>query len=125
MLFVDDDELMQDLMAVKLKNLKELYLDLSLDGNDALGKIETNQYDLIISDICMPNMTGIELCKIVKQGDENIKFALFSGKISLTPTEIIETKADYFINKDSTNFHNIISIIENLFLKKFLYNEAA
>lgn len=45
--------------------------DYASNGKDALGKLLNNSYDLVISDVVMPEMDGIALLKKIK-GNSNI-----------------------------------------------------
>lgn len=54
-------------------------VDICFSGNDALYKLSENQYDLIISDLAMPNLNGIELAKKVKEKYPKIKFVIMTG----------------------------------------------
>lgn len=49
------------------------------DGEQALHSIKKEKPDIVLSDIKMPFMTGIELVKQVKQFNSNTEFILFSG----------------------------------------------
>lgn len=49
------------------------------NGNDALEKIEALEPHLVITDINMPYMTGLELAKLVQQKYPSIKMILLSG----------------------------------------------
>ena len=49
------------------------------DGFKALAFLETNQVDILFTDIKMPGMTGIELLKKVKKTSPQIKCVVFSG----------------------------------------------
>lgn len=49
------------------------------DGQDALKKLNQYSVDLMIVDIRMPGMNGIELMKHVNQLDPNIQFIILSG----------------------------------------------
>ena len=61
-LVVDDDVLV-------CESLKEMFIlegfsvDAVLDGQAALAKIEGNHYQVVLSDIQMPGLNGIELLK--------------------------------------------------------------
>ena len=65
-LIVDDDELV--LIAIQ-----ELFTPLGFSvtavssGPEALAKVSQSQFDLVILDISMPEMTGFEVCQRVRQ----------------------------------------------------------
>lgn len=48
-------------------------------AHEALQMIETNPIDIVITDILMPEMTGIELLERVRIRDKKIKFIILSG----------------------------------------------
>ena len=66
-LVVEDDEFNR-LVITEMLNM--LFSDLSLDtaqnGIEAYEKLKRNQYDLVISDIDMPKMNGVDLMKKIK-----------------------------------------------------------
>lgn len=49
------------------------------DGLEALKRINTNEYDLVIAEIKMPKMDGIELLENIKQVKPNLPVILVSG----------------------------------------------
>lgn len=54
--------------------------DEAADGKEALELLEKNQYDLIITDIKMPHMNGIELIEAIRRGkNKDIKVIVLSG----------------------------------------------
>ena len=60
----DNDDIRQLLMTV----LSPYYRILTaVDGQEGLEVIRDEMPDIIISDVLMPNMSGIELCKIIKE----------------------------------------------------------
>ena len=64
-LIVDDDE---DIRELLMYNLKREGHDVSCaeNGLEALDMIQSNIPDLIILDVMMPKMDGIEFCDLVK-----------------------------------------------------------
>ena len=97
-LIVDDDELIR-------KFLLDFFMDLKFEvvtaenGTDALKKFAPQSFDLVISDLMMPDMTGIELLKELIARDEKVLFFLITGYPTLeTAVEAIKNGAyDYIV----------------------------
>ncbi len=65
-LVVDDEKSMRDFLKILLK--KEGYsVETGSNADDALLKLQQNSFDLIISDIRMPGISGLELLSNVKE----------------------------------------------------------
>jgi two-component system response regulator PilR (NtrC family) len=65
-LIVDDEESMRDFLSIMLH--REGYqVDTSIDGAQAVSHLREHSYDLVISDIKMPRMTGLELLAYIKE----------------------------------------------------------
>lgn len=54
-------------------------IDIAGNGREALGKIKNDGIDLVITDVRMPAMDGIELCRQIKQYNESIEIIIISG----------------------------------------------
>lgn len=67
-LIVDDEPKMRILLSMMLER-KGHQIDQATDGKDALKKLGLSGYDLVISDIKMPEMDGRELIKRMRQQD--------------------------------------------------------
>ena len=65
-LIVDDSASLRQVVKIALSNAGYEVVEAS-DGKDALSKLGGQRYHLIISDVNMPNMDGIELLKAIKQ----------------------------------------------------------
>ena len=74
----DDRELRQLFQHVLLKNgytVKGVS-----DGQQALDALEKDYYDLIISDIMMPNMDGYELVRSLRDAGDSIPVLMVTAK---------------------------------------------
>jgi two-component system response regulator PilR (NtrC family) len=70
-LVVDDERSMRELLAIVLK--REGYdVVLAENGRSAVSALEAGPFDLLISDIKMPDMTGVEVLRAAKQLDPDI-----------------------------------------------------
>jgi YesN/AraC family two-component response regulator len=77
-LVVDDNMLMRKLILNLFIN-KEVQLDEASDGNEGLLKLSDNQYDLLITDLIMPGMEGIEMIMQAKRNFPELKIIAISG----------------------------------------------
>ncbi|MEZ4813956.1 MAG: sigma-54 dependent transcriptional regulator [Bdellovibrionota bacterium] len=67
-LVVDDELSIREFLQIMLKREKML-VDVACDGEEALKLLENKSYDLVISDIKMPKVDGLELLSRVKAMD--------------------------------------------------------
>lgn len=102
-LLIEDDQNTRDLYLGILKT-QGYTVDLAVDGREGLSKAASNIYNLILLDIMLPKVDGLEALSILKNNDRNRKVALFSN---LSTTDIIEKAmkigADEFIMKTDTD----------------------
>jgi two-component system chemotaxis response regulator CheY len=71
-LVVDDFSTMRRIVRGLLKEIGYNNCDEAEDGVEALSMLKVAKYDFVVSDINMPNMTGFELLKAIKE-DPNLK----------------------------------------------------
>ena len=65
-LLAEDDEIMRITLYDRLKS-KGWKVDQAADGKEALDKLKKQKYHLVISDIRMPGLDGIELMRHVQR----------------------------------------------------------
>ncbi|KRW61158.1 response regulator [Pseudomonas sp. TTU2014-080ASC] len=65
-LVIDDSASMRQMVAMTLRGAGYDVVD-AVDGKDALSKLDGRKFNLIISDVNMPNMDGISFVKAAKQ----------------------------------------------------------
>src|SRR4030043_1083568 len=64
-LVVDDEGDIVELVSYNLKK-EGFSVDSALNGETALGKIRKGKYDLLILDLMLPGIQGMELCRILR-----------------------------------------------------------
>jgi len=79
MLVVDDNQYTRQHISDYLKlNNMIIGIDEANNGQEALKKVENNTYDLILLDISMPDMSGLEVLKHIRKTDKNVKVIMIS-----------------------------------------------
>jgi CheY-like chemotaxis protein len=68
-LVVEDDPDSREFLATLLK-LEGYTVVTANDGLEGIERVETDHPDIIISDICMPNLDGIEMVKRLRKSPE-------------------------------------------------------
>jgi CheY-like chemotaxis protein len=108
-LIVDDNPNMSSLLVEMLEVFDYKAVRAS-DGQDALEKIEQDKFAMVITDMRMPNMSGLELLETIKEINPNLPVVLISGyAIEDCDPDLVRKKADGFLNKPF-----MMSDIENL-----------
>lgn len=81
-LVVEDEYSLADIIATKLK--EEKYdVDISTDGLDGLNNALSDIYDLIILDIMLPKINGIEILKEIRRNNIDTKVIMLTAKSTL------------------------------------------
>lgn len=77
-LVVEDEQRIADLLK---KSLREFGFDVTVASDGALGKevIDKLQFDLIIMDIILPKLNGLELCKIIRLQQPKIPIIMLTA----------------------------------------------
>ncbi|MFS4492662.1 hybrid sensor histidine kinase/response regulator [Maribacter sp. 2308TA10-17] len=65
-LLVEDDEYVQLTLFKILLNTDNFQIDLAYDGALVLQEVVNNDYDLILMDVDLPNLTGIQITKLIR-----------------------------------------------------------
>ena len=82
-LFVDDEESILNTLRRFLHPDKEFCIFTTTKISEALQIIETHTINVVVSDLTMPEMSGIEFLKIVKKKYPNMVTILLTGHATL------------------------------------------
>lgn len=98
-LVIDDEKSMRDFLAIMLK--REGYqVNVAEDGKAAFQAINKNVFDVVISDIRLPDMNGIEILKHCKKVSPETDFILITAYASTeTAVEAVKIGAADYIYK--------------------------
>jgi two-component system response regulator QseB len=100
-LLVEDDKFIRDSFSERLKNNK-YEVSSAKNGGEAIDKIATNDFDVVISDIGMPGVNGIEVLKFTKKNKPKTKVIMMSTYVNKKVIDrVMELGADKYIEKSS------------------------
>ena len=77
-LIVDDEsvalELLEEYLSLFVKKVTKAY-----NGQEGLEKFKESRADIVIADIKMPIMDGIEMCRRIREIDDNVPLVILSA----------------------------------------------
>ncbi len=79
-LLVDDEPALLDITQIFLEKDGKMSVTLSESAGSALRMLDTERFDIIVSDYEMPQMNGIDFLKAVKARGVDIPFIIFTGR---------------------------------------------
>ncbi|PZX94429.1 sigma-54-dependent Fis family transcriptional regulator [Flavobacterium aquariorum] len=123
-LIIEDEEAIRRVLAKILCEENESYeVDVAEDGIVGLEKIKENDYDLVLCDIKMPKMDGVELLEAVKKIDTEIPIVMISGHGDMeTAINTMRLGAFDYISKPP-DLNRLLNTVRNALDKKKLVVE--
>jgi CheY-like chemotaxis protein len=111
-LLVDDDYVNRKVASLMLRKLGH-QADLATNGIEAIKALEQKPYDIVLLDIQMPEMDGLEATKIIRQRWHNGPKIIIITALAYCRDACLEVGADDFLTKplrikelrDSIQYH--------------------
>lgn len=101
-LVVDDDVELARVIARAFSRRPECEVETCGDGINALIRIGQEPPDLVILDVVMPKMDGIQVCRVLKSqpNTQGVKIIAVSGKkLPFSEKKLVDIKVDAFFRK--------------------------
>lgn len=92
-LLAEDDDSMRQFLSRALEKAGHSVVS-AADGVDAMAKLDRGKFDLLVADIVMPEMDGVELARRVVQTDASVKVMFITGFAAVA----MQQKADQSVN---------------------------
>lgn len=115
-LVVDDSITVREVERKLLEN-RGYTVDVAVDGVDGWNAVRTRSYDLVVSDVDMPRMTGIEFVKQIRQDAElrGLPVLIVSYKDREEDRLLgMEAGANYYLTKSSFADETLLQAVEDL-----------
>ena len=99
-LVVDDEESITYLVKTELEDLPEFEVDTALSGSDAINLIQTKVYDVMLLDVKMPRINGVEVLRYAKEHAPATQVIMLTNVVDVkTAIETTKLGAYDFISK--------------------------
>ncbi len=125
-LFVDDDSAIREQTKIFLERENDrLAVETASSADKALGLLEENNYDAIVSDYQMPGTDGLEFLEIVREErNSDIPFIIFTGKgREEVAMEALNLGADRYLQKGG-NPKSQYGVLAQATVQEFDYYET-
>ena len=99
LLVVDDERSISELLEISFRKDGHK-VELASSGEDAKRRLASRVFDIVVSDICMPDMDGLELLRYCKEVSPSAAFILITGVPTInTAIDAVNFGADRYVIK--------------------------
>lgn len=114
---IDDEQDILEIMHFNLESYFKNQVQIEIFSNPFtfIQESNLNDIDILISDINMPEMTGIELYKEIRSSGYNKSFIFHTGYMKAYLKDLMGIKDCYLFSKP-TNFDLLYRTVENIFM---------
>lgn len=97
-LLIEDNSRLSE--RIKYRLGKDFLIDLEENGENALEQFKNVDYSVIVLDLGLPDMPGLEVCRRIRTIDKNIPILVLTG-VNTTPSrvELLSAGADDYMSK--------------------------
>ena len=123
-LIVDDERSICELLEITFRKCGHK-VEVANSGDAARRRLESKIFDIVISDICMPDMSGVELLAFTKEVSPATTFLLITGLPTVeTAIAAVNAGADRYVIKDHELVDQLRRFVQQVDETLRLKNEA-
>jgi two-component system alkaline phosphatase synthesis response regulator PhoP len=111
-LIVDDESHIRHVLSLKLRN-SGFIVDTAVDGEDALHQIAAMAPDLVITDLQMPYVNGVELCRVLTEEPAHADIPV-----------IILTARGYALGEEAAGLTNVRQVVNKPFSPRTILEQV-
>ena len=121
-LVVDDEKDVADILTDCISG-KERSIDVCYDGLEGIDHIQNNFYDLIIADLVMPKVGGLDVLKYAKKTNPDVLVIIITGYASLETAIMAVKEGAYDYIRKPCKLEEIRIAVDNAIDKIKLFRE--
>ena len=123
-LVVEDNKDISHLVSLHLRDL-DVVVDQAFTGNEGLTMAMAERYDLIILDLMLPGIDGIEICRQLRSADYYVPILMLTAKSSEIDRVLgLEIGADDYLTKPFS-IHELIARVKAIFRRVNAMGDAS
>lgn len=117
-LLVEDEEMLAEIVAKGLRR-SGYAVDMAFDGEEALYQYEINEYDLIILDLNLPKIDGMDVLRNIRKDDLTVKVLILSARTKVDDRILgLDDGANDYLVKPF-DFRELEARVRNLMRREF------
>lgn len=115
-LFIDDDSALLEMIKLMSERSREMTMQTAQSAKEGLSILTQKRFDVIIVDYDMPEISGIEFLKILRQHGDTTPIILFTGLGGeYTAIEALNNGANFLLKKGEDpqqQFHELVTMVK-------------
>jgi two-component system, NtrC family, response regulator PilR len=124
LLVIDDQRSLCELLEIAFRKAGHR-VETATSGEAARRRLESQIFDIVVSDICLPDTSGVELLRFTKEISPSTFFILITGVPTLeTAIEAVNSGADRYVVKSEKLVEDLRAAVARLDENLRLRNEA-
>ncbi len=116
-MLAEDDASMRRLIEVLLSRAGYEVICVQ-DGFEAMQILESQEVDCVVTDAIMPNLSGFDLCRIVRAKNASLPCIILTGLDKVQDSQTEEKFFDTFVLKNENLKNSLITAIEQVLSAK-------
>lgn len=97
-LLVEDNQRLSDRMTQRLKD--SFVVDCAMSGHEGIKMAGENMYDIVLLDLGLPDMSGLEVCRRIRLISNEITILIVTGEDdTFSKIELLNSGADDYVTK--------------------------
>ena len=98
-LIVEDDSKISRFLELELQH-EGYETDIAADGREGLGKVNANKYDIVLLDLMLPELSGIEVCRRMRNAENFTPVIMLTAKDDVSDKVTgLDAGADDYVTK--------------------------
>jgi len=114
-LIIDDQQDLLDITRLFLERFCEMNVETAISAKEALAKLKDRNFDALVVDLYLPDISGIEFLKIIRAEGNVTPIIIFTGVGGENAAiEALNNGADFFLKKGEdpqAQFRNMVNMI--------------